>query len=142
MSIFFGGKKEEVVLMSPFSGQLLFEGKPAANAKVKLLLKWKDKVGEQFEYQADANGMFEIPLHKVVTKINPLAQLVVRQEINVEYGNGTFLIWKVGKMNFDLYSEFGGPPQHLQCELTTDLQTFSRNSMFCGTSCSWDAIDS
>lgn len=138
--LFSGGEVIEAVLFSPIEGHLTFQGKPAAGAKLRLWLAWKDKEGEFFSYTADEQGFFQIPKHVVSYKQNPLAQLVISQEINVEYQGNTYEIWVMSKRDPAEFTELGGRPENLTCELTTDLRTVRGFRSLGGIACSWHLL--
>lgn len=134
---FFNKAEKEAVLFSPLEGHLLFNGKPASNAKITLWIKWKDIKGDFFHFKADENGYFSIPEKKSYYKENPLAQIVITQEITVEYNNETYLIWTLSKTSTLIYEEFGGKPDNLKCELLDDLEATRTNNILMGTNCKW-----
>lgn len=140
MSLFFGGEKKEAVLFSPLEGKITFEGKPAAGAKINLWIKWKDAKGENFEFTSDKNGYFQIPQQITTYKENPLAQIVITQEITVEYERESYLIWTLSKTNTHLYGELGGKVSNLSCELKNDLTTIRADGVLMGTACNWESI--
>ncbi len=140
MSLFFGGEKKEAVLFSPLEGKITFEGKPAAGAKINLWIKWKDAKGENFEFTSDKNGYFQIPQQITTYKENPLAQIVITQEITVEYERESYLIWTLSKTNTHLYGELGGKPQNVTCELTTEEMDAHLENTLMGTLCKWDQL--
>lgn len=141
MSLFFGGEKVEAVLFSPLEGKLTFEGKPAAGAKIKLWLAWKDKEGEFHDYVADDQGFFKIPKHVASYKQNPLAQLVISQNLKVSYAENSFEIWDMSKRDPAEYTELGGKPVNFTCELTQELSTIRGRRSLGGIACKWDALD-
>ena len=140
MSLFFGGEKKEAVLFSPLEGKITFEGNPAAGAKINLWIKWKDKKGEHFGFTADENGFFHIPQKVAIYKENPLAQIVITQEITVEYDNENYLIWTLSKSNTHQFGELGGKPSNLTCELTTEEMDTHLEYALMGTLCKWDKL--
>lgn len=138
MSLFFGREKVEAVLFSPLEGQLTFAGKPAAGAKIKLWYSWKDKKGEAFYYTSDDNGFFSIPKHVATYKPFFLAQLVIWQELTVEYKGISHQVWRMSKKDAAEFTELGVNPVNLVCELTNELITIRGNSSLGGTACTWD----
>ena len=140
MSLFFGGKEVDAVLFSPLEGQITLDGKPASNAKIKLWIKWKDDQGETFNYTADEDGFFKIPKQETTYKESALAQIVITQEITVEYKNESYLVWTLSKTNTHEFGELGGKPSNLICELTNDLEPIRTDSVLMGTVCHWDVI--
>jgi hypothetical protein len=140
MSLFFGGEKVEAVLFSPLEGKLTFNGKPAAGAKIDLWIKWKNTEGEHFDFTADENGFFHIPQKVASYKESALAQIVITQEITVEYSNESYLIWTLSKTSTHQFGELGGKASNLTCELTNDLEAIRTDDILMGTSCSWDSI--
>ena len=140
MSFFFKGKEVEAVLFSPLEGTLTYQGKPAANAKLKLWIAWKDQEGETDVYYADDQGHFTIPKKTVRYKDNPLVQLSVGQEITVEYQGRETLIWRVGKISSHLFGELGGRPVGLTCELTNEEMTAHLDHALVKTLCEWQEL--
>lgn len=141
MSLFFGGEKKEAVLFSPLEGKLTFNGKPAAGAKLKLWLAWKDKEGESFYYTTDEYGFFKIPQHTTTYRETALAQLVISQEIIVEYEGISHEMWVMSKMDPGIFSELGGKPIDLQCDLPKDLTTIRGKRSLGGTACTWNLLN-
>jgi hypothetical protein len=141
MSIFFGGEKTEVVLFSPLEGKLTYNGKPAAGAKLRLWIAWKDQEGETESFTADEHGQFSIPKRTTVYRKTPLAQLSVGQTITVEYSGNEYLIWKAGKSSPELYGELGGRPQNVHCELTKQEMDVHLEHSLLETLCEWTKID-
>lgn len=141
MAIFFGGEKVEAVLFSPLRGQLTFEGKPASGAKINLWIKWKDSKGETFSYTADEDGNFSIPQHTATYKQSAIAQLVIVQKITVEHRNDTFEIWNLSKMEPEAFTELGGKPTNVVCELTSELATVRGNGSLGGVACKWESME-
>ena len=141
MSFFFKGKEVEAVLFSPLEGKLTYQGKPAANAKLKLWIAWKDKEGETDVYYADNHGHFAIPQITATYRNNPLAQLVVRQRLTVLFEGQEFVIWRLSKMEGIAFTELGGRPVNLSCEMTNEEVTVRGNRSLGGTRCTWEALD-
>src|SRR5688572_19089622 len=110
MAIFFGGEKVEAVLFSPLEGKLTFDGKPASGAKINLWIKWKDSKGATISYTSDGDGKFAIPEHIATYRQSAIAQIVITQEITVEYKNQKYLIWTLSKSKTEKFSELGGRP--------------------------------
>lgn len=141
MSFFGEKKKVDAVLFSPLEGQLTFNGRPASHAKIKLWLAWKDKEGEIYNYTADQNGFFKIPEKTATYTENFLAQLVISQEINVEYDGQSYETWIMSKMDPAEFTELGEKPLNLVCELTNELVTVRGIRSLGGTTCKWDSLD-
>lgn len=141
MSPFFGGEKKEAVLFSPLEGQITLEGKPASGAKIKLWLAWKDKEGETYNYTTDNNGFFKIPKQTAIYTEDPLAQLVISQEITIEHEGQSYETWVMSKMEPAEFTELGGKPINLICELTNELVTIRGIRSLGGTICTWDSLD-
>lgn len=135
------GEKAEAVLFSPLEGKLTFKGNPAAGAKIKLWLVWKDQKGESEYFIADEKGYFQIPKKTVLYKQNPSFQISIGQMVTVEFSDQEYLIWRGGKSNTHLYGELGGRPENLICELTKeDLNTHLDYALI-STRCEWTALD-
>lgn len=141
MSLFFKGEKVEAVLFSPLQGKMMYNGKPAAGAKIKLWVAWKDKEGETELYYVDDQGNFNIPKKTVIYKDNPLVQLSVGQEVTVEYQGKEILIWKAGKSSSHLFGELGGQPVGLTCELANNEEmTAHLDHALVKTLCKWQHL--
>lgn len=134
----FSGKTEKVVLFSPINGRLTFQGKPASGAKIIRWVAWKDKIGVEDIFYADENGNFQLPLKSENLRITGLAQLVVHQKIEVAFNGTEYQIWGNGKMEKELFTEFGGEPQNLSCELTQEPDRVDTKTGWVVTSCIWD----
>ena len=141
MSFFFKGEEVEAVLFSPMEGKITYQGKPAAVAKLKLWTAWKDKTGETEFYYADEHGVFSIPKKTMTYQRNPLAQLVIKQRITVYFEGQEFIMWEFSKKEEAEFTELGGKPINLTCELTDDERTVRGNRSLGGTNCIWDALD-
>jgi Domain of unknown function (DUF6795) len=138
----FSSKKEPVVLFSEMEGHLIYKRKPAANAKITLWYKWKDKLGESVVYSADENGYFSIPTIRDQYKPRMLAQLVITQRLTVSYNNEEYVIWALGKMTGNYFDELGGEAINVVCDLADDLKDIDdlESDALLTTSCRWDAI--
>ncbi len=132
------GERTEIVVFSPMAGRLLFEGRPVSGAELKLWVKWKDKKGETYHYKADDSGFFSIPQINDTYRDSPLAQLVITQEITVEYRGESYLIWTLSKGNGELNAEYGGEPKNLVCELTEELRAIRTDDALLGARCTWE----
>ena len=139
MSLF--SESKEVILFSALEGSLTFEGIPLVGAKIELKLKWYDgKENENLFTESDENGFFRFPVVKKVLKIG-FSQLVISQEIAVKHKEEEIIIWFMSKFNQTEYSELGGKPINLRCELTSDeLITRDYNTPLI-TRCIWDSLE-
>lgn len=138
MSLFSKAKEVEITLFSPLEGNITYGGKPAAGAKIKLWIKWKDQDGETQVFTADDNGQFKIPGIKSTYKDNPLAQLVITQEITVEYEGNSTLIWTLSRTSSDEFGELGGVPSSFTCELSDELAVYKIDETSLATNCQWE----
>ena len=136
----FKSKTGEVVLFSPLEGIMTFQGKPAAGAKIRRWVAWKDKLGETDEFTVACNGSFTLPLKKTIYRDNPMAQLVITQSLTVLFEGKEFSIWNLSKMENDLFTELGGEPNNFTCELTSEERTIHGYRSLGGTLCSWDSF--
>lgn len=134
-------KRDNVCLASAFEGKLTFKGKPAADARIVRTYKWKDDKGETEETTADKNGRFSFPAHWTKMRLTGLVQLVIHQEIFVYYKEQEYQIWAIGKLVPEVYSEFGGKPKNIRCEITDELRRVDLEHGFVGTSCYWDKTE-
>ena len=137
MSISSGGDNHEVVLISPYEGRLLFDGKPASNASINITVMWQGDKQETAEFQSDQQGRFVITEKKVTTRVNPLSQFVIKQEIYVAYKGQQFLIWRSSRTREEAYHEFGGKPTALICEITDELESKIGEGLLLQTNYQW-----
>lgn len=133
--------EQEIVVASPMEGQITYKGKPAADAKVERILKWKDDKGQTDFTNTNKDGFFKLPIVKESAKLPKLAQFVAHQEIAVTYEGTRYVIWVMGKMGKTLFSELGGNPKNLRCELMDDLNRVETDDGLLGTVCNWDEIE-
>lgn len=134
MSLFDAGK---ICTFSPVQAKLTLNGEPAVGAQVTRIAKLKDTKTE--ETTTNTNGEFSFPavFEKSVKKLLPM-EIVVSQQILVEYQGETYEIWANGKMNPDENSELDGQPLNLTCELTDELRTHRTSSSLILTNCTWE----
>ena len=138
MSLF---KGERVCIASGFEGRLTFEGKPASGARVVRKFNWKDEKGETEETIADEDGRFSFPTHwDVLRRLLPV-QFVAYQDIFAYYNEQEFRIWRIGKLDKEEFSEFGGKPDNFRCELTDKLRRVDLKRGFVGTNCYWETAE-
>ena len=137
----FSGKEEEVVLFSPMEGKLTFEGRPAVGAKITRNVSWRDNVGETDNFYADKNGHFNLPIKSQIEKMSPLFQFVAHQKIFVYFEGKEYQIWGNGKLDKAKYTEFGGQPKNLHCELTQEPDRVDTKNGWVVTSCEWNLED-
>ena len=130
----------EVVLFSPLEGKITYEGKPAANAKIVRLVRWKDDAGETDIFHTTENGEFNFPIKKAKVRIPMLAEFVISQEVTVFYKGGEFDIWLKSTTDIDEYGGLGGQPKNLRCELTDEAEHQENFNGLFSTSCKWDLI--
>lgn len=117
--------KEPVYPFSGFSGQLEYQGKPAAYAKVtrSYQLFGEDEVHEE-TIQANDEGRFSfesIVVNYKTPLLSPL-EFLSYQKVFVDYDSKAIQIWGTGKRTKEEFSEFGGQPMKLNCELTDELR--------------------
>ena len=131
MSISDAGK---VCTFSAVKAKVTLNGEPAIGAKVTRLTEWKTKKKETTE--TDAKGKFTFPaaFERSITKYMPV-EIVISQQIIVEYQSQLFEIWVNGKMNSEEDSEFGGVSIDLDCELTNESKTYRSNGSLVMTNC-------
>ena len=130
-------KAEEVCVFSPIEGTLTFHGKPAAGARIIRTVAWKDEQGETDETVADENGRFSLPvMNRSLRQAFP-SQFVAHQKIQVFYQDQEFLIWTTGKLDKEIYGEWGRKPTDFRCELTDDLRRVEVEIGAIGTTCQW-----
>lgn len=134
MSIFEAGK---VCTFSPISGVILFEGKPAAGARVVRTTDYQKKI--QDETLTDSNGYFELPGIFERNIVNFLPQeFVVGQLVNVSFSGREFRIWSGVKRKREENSESRGKPLVVTCELTQKDEIINVDRQPFITKCRWD----
>lgn len=133
--------EQEIVISSPMEGTITYQGKAAAGARIERILKWKDETGQSDATIADEKGYFTLPVVVESAKLPKLSQFVAHQEIVVSYEGKDFTIWVMGKLGKTLYSELGGKPKNLRCELTDDLVRVESEDGLLGTVCKWDSVE-
>ncbi|VAW56346.1 hypothetical protein MNBD_GAMMA07-1096 [hydrothermal vent metagenome] len=138
MSLF--SSKKEIVLSSPLEGILTYEGKPLPNVKIERKLSWYDGEGEAVDFVVtDEKGYFNLPFVKKELKVG-LTQLVILQKIYAKYKNEDALVWHMAKLTDSEYSELGGKPVNLHCDLAIDYW-INREPATVTTRCKWDSIE-
>lgn len=133
---------QEVVLSSPLEGTLLYQAKPISGIKVERKLRWfdGDESYEDFVF-TDHNGYFSLPVVQKTLKLSSLVQFVVVQEIYAILNEDRIVIWALGKGAKIEYSELGGKPINLRCELTSEERITRDYNNPMMTRCTWDALE-
>lgn len=122
-----------------FSGmslKLTHDGRPASHARVTRIVDWqKEKVDE---FTADESGHVSLPevTERSISQLLPV-QFVVAQVVNVEFNGEQYEIWVNSKMSPDKYSELGGKPLDLECELTSEPVPIDEFDTILVTNCHW-----
>ncbi len=134
-------KKETAYPFSSFSGQLLFKGKPAVQAKITRQYELLDDKHEE-TIIADTEGRFSfesIPV-KYRTPLLATVEFSALQEVFVEYQGNNYQIWASSKRIKDEHGEFGGKkPKNFYCEITDELDRFDNPIIgFAATNCHWE----
>ena len=131
MSIFDAGK---VCTFSAVRATVTYEGEPVKGARVTRLTEWKNPNKEITE--TDDKGIFDFPaiFERSISKYMPM-EIVISQQIIVEYQGRLFEIWANGKMNPEEDSEFDGVSIDLDCELTNEAKTYRSNGSLVMTNC-------
>jgi len=137
MSIFDAGK---VCTFSAVKARITLNGVPASGAKVIRLAKLKKENIDTTT--TDDNGVFEFPaaFENSLKKFSP-AEIVISQQIKVEYQGESYEIWANGKMDARENSELGGVPLDLNCELTDEAKTHRTSASLILTNCKWNEQD-
>ncbi|GAB2198424.1 hypothetical protein MAH4_26140 [Sessilibacter sp. MAH4] len=130
--------KEEIIIFGGMEGQLLFEGKPAAGAEVKLWTKWDSSDGDTVVVTSDENGHFQFEEQKGTYKSSAFTQLVINQQITATYQGDEYLIWNFSSLKVFNEGALGYNPKNLMCELTNDREYYEEGAISLFTSCSWD----
>ncbi|UZJ45272.1 hypothetical protein OOT55_04240 [Marinimicrobium sp. C6131] len=133
--------KKEVVLSSPFAAQITYQGKPASGARIKRIIKWQSQVGEEDFAEADDQGHFSFPAIRDSWRRLLPAEFVVYQDIVVQYQDQEFKIWIGSKREEHEWSELGGEPINMHCELTDEIRRVDVKRGLLGTNCHWERIE-
>ncbi len=138
-ALMFFGKKVTVYPFSGFEGQILYQGQPAAYAKVKRTYDWDGTLHEE-TVETDEQGKFSFDSVSVETRLG-ISQFVSAQDIYVDYKGKTTEIWTCGKIEEEEFGEFGGEPEEFICELTNDQKAMRLPRGAVGTNCVWKTKD-
>ena len=127
-------------VFSAISGQITFDGKPAANARIKRIAS-KAFAREQIidEIHTDEQGYFILPAvfdKPVLGKFLPM-EFAVPQQIIVYHGSKKYEIWDGVKRDPSENSESSGHPLIVSCELTDPLSTVDVGGGFVTSMCKW-----
>ena len=135
-------KAEPAYAFSGFSGQLLFKGEPANNAKVirQYRLQNESNVHEDFVITGKSGDFtFSSILIQYRVPILSSHAFLSHQDVIVEYQGETYDIWIGGKTEPREYTEFGGKPKNLRCELTSEPRRVKNElAGVIVTNCHWD----
>ena len=134
MSLFDAGK---ICTFSPVKAKVTLNGSPATGATVTRTTKWKDPITESTNTDSNGEFTFTANYEKSVKKFLPV-EIVISQQIIVEYQGESYEIWANGKMNAEENSELDGHPLNLNCELSDELRTHRTASSLILTNCTWE----
>ena len=132
-----GFLSEKVCLFTGFEARLTYQGEPVSNANVVFINEYGEKTTET---ETTTNSLGEVKFETIYGKRSKysLAEFVSRQTILVFYKGGEIAIWTGGKLNPEMYIEFGGVPSNINCELTEARRTINLyGGGFIGTNCHW-----
>lgn len=127
----------KVCTFSEVKAKVTYNGKPAIGAKVTQITKFKSAV--ENHTSTDEAGIFAFPAtyEKSFKKLLPM-EIVISQQILIDYNGETFEVWANGKMNTEENSELGGIPINLTCELTDAPETHRTAGSLVLTNCRWE----
>ncbi len=135
-------KAEPAYPFSGFSGQLLFKGEPVSNTKIVRQYELQTQSGvHEDTAMTDKEGYFtfESILIKYRTPILSSHEFLSHQGINILYQDETYHIWVGGKTERGEYTEFGGKPKNLRCELTEEPRRVKHEiAGVISTNCHWE----
>lgn len=137
----FSKKKEEVILFSPMEGVLTINGVPASGVRLGRVVNWDGDKESVVSIDTSNDGFFSFDELKEDIEISPLNVFVVNQYIYAYHENKAIKIWIKAKWGKELYSELGGKPKNLRCELMDPLVRVELESGALGTRCKWDSIE-
>lgn len=137
---FFGlfAKKETIVVFAGMEGRILLNDQPAANANVTLWTKWNSPEGDKVKVKTDEQGRFSLPQQTGEHKQSAFSQLVITQQITINYQGNDYLIWNFSSLSPIDEGSLGYQPQNLTCELSDERKPYEQASMTLFTSCKWD----
>lgn len=110
----------KMYLFSAVRGTVVQKGKPVEGAVVEREYFWHLKDQQVVEeVKTNAKGEFEFP---EATGSSFLGSFLphepnVRQTIQIKLGGQTYMAWAYYKSNYDRFSELGGKPISLVCDL-------------------------
>lgn len=134
----FFGKKQEVVIASPLSGVITYEGSPVDHAKVERWLRWQNKRTERIVTFTDEKGHFDLPLRADQVTLTPLSRHIVHQRVTVYFQGKETVIWSLGTSNTTIYGELNGLAKELIYELGGDPEHIDVESGLLYTLCKWN----
>lgn len=134
----FFGKKQEVVIASPLSGVITYEGNPVIGAKVERWLRWHDEEGERISTVTDESGHFNLPLRVDQIKLTPLSRHIVHQRLTVYFQGNETVIWSLGTDNTVMYGELNGADSELICALDGEPKNIDVEHGLLYTLCKWN----
>ena len=134
MSLFDAGT---ICTFSSVRAKVTHNGEPVRGAEVTRITRFKDTVTDVTS--TDDSGAFSFPANfsRSVKKFLPM-EIVITQQILVNYQGKSYEIWANGKMNSEEDSELGGLPIDLSCELTEEPRTFRSSGSLILTNFHWD----
>ena len=134
-------KKETGCIFSGFSGQLLYEGEPAAGAVLTRKYELFGRKGED-KSTADSNGHFQFDsvFWEFTEPFLTPTGFLVHQQIFVQYQNTETQVWGGAKVEpSELYEFNNQHPNNLVCEITAGAKRVNTGKRgFIGTSCHWN----
>lgn len=149
MSIFLhhmSAKPIDIILFSALKGFLTHKGAPASNALITLRIELPSEPDMVFNFKSIESGFFQIPEQRVKRSIGPIAHYAVHQSIVVQFEGEEFEVWRFSKSNDSLnpetngeYTELGGKPVGVTCELTDKLRKVNENALGM-TSIQWQGL--
>lgn len=131
-------KKEIVCPFSGFEGQLFYQGKPAAGARITRSYELFKEKGEETIF-ADEEGRFRFESIFIPFKTPFLApvEFLSYQNIYVSYEKHEFHVWTSSKGSKLEYAEFGGAFKTVTCEITDEPIGVDVEDGLLVTSCIW-----
>lgn len=130
-------KKENIIIFGGMEGQILLNGEPAAGAQIKLWTKWNSPEGDTLIVKTDEKGQFELPEQTGQYRPSAFAQLVISQQITVNYQRNEYLIWNFSSLSPLDEGSLGYQPQNLTCELSDEREPYEEGAITLITSCHW-----
>ena len=133
--------KKKYCVFSKFEGNMTYNGNPAAGAVItrKFTLDDIDNFGVTESTTVKEDGSFSFPSRWEKVRKPFIGEFRIRQRVWVEFNEDNILIWNHAKEEPEEYADFAGEYANLHCELTEELTSFEKDSLYSVyTNCKWE----